>query len=69
MAQTMEAHEESEEPDPEFIDKLAAFHAQRGFVFPQLMSIACFMNAYLDQHHSRSPAPSQWKADPPEKTV
>ena len=33
MAQTMETYEESEEPDPEFIDKLAAFHAERGSVF------------------------------------
>lgn len=32
----MEIHVEPEEPDPEFIDKLAAFHAQRGSVFSEL---------------------------------
>ena len=32
MAQTMETHEEAEEPDPEFTAKLAAFHAERGSV-------------------------------------
>ena len=39
MAQPMETHEESEEPDPEFIDKLTAFHAQRGSVFPKLNAL------------------------------
>ena len=33
MAQIMETYEEPEEPDPEFMDKLAAFHEQRGSVF------------------------------------
>lgn len=32
MATPVDPREDSEEPDPEFIDKLAAFHAERGSV-------------------------------------
>ena len=44
----MEVHVEPEEPDPEFINKLAAFHAERGSVFIIWTPCVSFTKADVD---------------------
>ena len=63
MATPIDPREESEEPDPEFIIKLSAFHAERGSVSSLSSAFNLVSDELSEQHTSGPSTPSQRKAD------